>query len=93
MFDCADQYAMTAALCAPAKAEQREVIGFRGSGRENDFIGVCANQCRDRFRRLANGFAGSPAHNMVAGVRVAERFTPARGPSFPELADQTGVVA
>ena len=60
------------------------LFASRGPRSEDHFIGVGANKCRYRFSRRANGLTGSPADNVVAGVRVAERSAPARGHSFQD---------
>ena len=53
-------------------ALDRQVVRFRRTAREDDFLRVRANQIRDLLTRDLDGFFGLPSERMVAARRVPE---------------------
>ena len=53
-------------------ALDREVVRLGGAAREDDLLGVRADQVGDLLARLVDGLLGLPAERMVAARRVAE---------------------
>ena len=53
-------------------ALDRQVVRFGGAAREDDFLGVGADQIGDLLARLFDRLFGFPPERMVAARRVAE---------------------
>ena len=60
------------------RAKQRQIVGFRGPGREDDLVGVSTDQRRDRFRRFPHRLVRLPTDRVIDRMRIAERFAPIR---------------
>ena len=53
-------------------ALERQVVGFRGPAREDDFLGIAVNEFGDLLAGVLDRFFGFPSELMVAARGVAE---------------------
>ena len=49
-----------------------QVVAFRGSGREDDFLCSCANQFGDALARSLNRLFTRPSERVITAGRIAE---------------------
>ena len=70
MLNGADEDAPAFRRGAAAQAEESEVVGLRGPGGEDDFVGVGPDERANRRRRDSDGLRRTPPNDVIAGMRV-----------------------